>query len=174
MLISPAMGGSFQGKRVFFVVLLVLGTAILAAGCGDDDSDAAAVAVKTGSLSKAEFVKQAGKVCEAGRARHTAKGVALLEENPKLKQGTMSKEGAVEFIDLVIRPVYLQEAKEIAELGVPESEADEVAEIVAALEADMDELKANPQNLLRSRPSLPTADAKAEEYGLTLCAAIWI
>ena len=89
------MGGYFLGTRAFAAILAVLAAVAVVAGCGSDESSDAA-SIKTGSLSKEEFVKKADKVCEEGQKRHIAKARAYINDNAKLEQSNLTAELGLE------------------------------------------------------------------------------
>jgi hypothetical protein len=168
------MGGYFLSTKAFAVVLAVLGAIALGTGCGGSEDSASGIAVKSGSLSKAEFIKRADHVCYTGQARGQAQAIAFAKKNKILQGGNISRDEAASIINSVLVPLYLQEAKEIAALGAPKSDVADVSEIVAAVESDMEQAKANPLEVMNSGHTLPTAQQKATAYGLALCGSVWV
>jgi hypothetical protein len=161
-------------KWAFYVVAALAVVAASVAGCGGGGDSSTGIAVTPGSLSKAEFVKRANQICKAGIAKSQTQAVAFVKEHKLLEGPHITREEAASIIDSVWRPIYLQEAREIAALGPPKSDVSSVAEIVAAIEADIEADKANPLKVVQSGKIVPTAKQKAEAYGLALCRSAWV
>jgi hypothetical protein len=160
---------------VFSIIIATIGLAgAVVAGCGGGSDSNTSITVTPGSLSKAEFVKRANQICKAGLAKSQAQAVAFVKEHKLLEGPHVSREEAASIIDSVLGPVYLREAQEIAALGPPKSDVSSVAEIVAAIEADIEADKANPLKVVQSGKIVPTAKQKAEAYGLALCSSAWV
>lgn len=126
--VAPLLGA------MAIVALLALG------GCGgsDDDSttsdsDTSAITVESGSLSKAEYVKQVEEICSKG----TAKVSGLVQ------QAITSGKG-IEKVEAVFLPVVDGWVTEIQAVGAPQGEEAEVEAFLTALKKDVEEAESKP------------------------------
>lgn len=145
---------SSMGTVAGAVLLLA---ALLIAGCGGSSDE---------PLTKAEFVKRGNEIClEATEKRE--KGVNKLTEsfNPNGDQEAF-REKAV----LTLLPIYEETAEQIEDLPAPDGDQEKVDEIVSAMEAAAETVKANPQTATVSNIPFREANQAAEGYGLNACA----
>ena len=151
--------------------LLAIGMAIaLAAGvaaCGGGDSSGDS---STAALTKAEFIKQADKVCVDGEEALEAEGEEFAEEN-EFDLENPTEEQKEEVVLEVIGPALHNQGEELAALGAPEGEEEAVEAIVNALETGADEIEDDPQILIEGKenPALEEASELAADFGLTEC-----
>src|SRR6185436_8133637 len=98
----------------------VLALAGIAAGCGGgDDGD---------SLTKAEFVDQASKICKDIN-KETQKN---LEAAAKTQEGVPpSKNGEEQLVNNIVIPALQKQKDELKELGSPEGDEDQIEAITA-------------------------------------------
>jgi hypothetical protein len=137
--------------------LLALACVALAAGCGSSDSEE--------TLTKAEFVKQAGAICEKSQEER-GKAVAAVAENANPK-GNVQKQQ-----EQVIRkalPTYEEAARQIEELGAPEGQEEKVEALVEAMDEAAERAMADPHTAMTSNIFFREADKLAEEYKLSGC-----
>jgi hypothetical protein len=131
-------------KRIGAMLMIALATAVLAAGCGDDDDSNASggseTSIETSSLSKDQFLTQGNQICKDEREDLTTKIAAYQEKNPPGKKSP--NVAMAEGVKAVILPVLEKEIDQIRELGAPEGDEDEVTEILAAQEAGIDKVAA--------------------------------
>jgi hypothetical protein len=143
-------------RRRYLCIPIVAGLALVGAACGGDSS----------SLTKAEFAKQAEKICEKAKAREIAAFAASTAES---QQKNLNGEAASKFIvDGALQPIEAM-IDEIGELGTPNGDQGQVAEIVQAFESSTDKAQQDPAAALRSASVYRKADQVAARYGLTAC-----
>jgi hypothetical protein len=144
----------------FQTAALVVATAALVAGCGGGDAS-------TSSVTKAQFIRQADKVCE-----HADQRQEILSRKFSI-EGTSNNPSKAEQIR-ILRAVGLQplkvEGEELSELGAPEGDEEQVDELVSSFEEAFAEAAAEPLSMLQE-PNGPYAQASklAAAYGLKAC-----
>lgn len=137
-------------------IAIVAALALAGAGCGGGSS----------SLTKAEFTKQAEKICEDAKAREIT---AFTTSAAKSQQKKLSGEAASKFIvEGTLQPVEAM-ADEIGELGTPSGDRGQVAKIIEAFESTADEARQDPAAALKATGVYRKADQVAARYGLTAC-----
>lgn len=152
-----------SNRAIALFVGVLTTVALVAAGCGDDDGD--------GSLTKAEFVKQANAICTAGDQEINKRLESFLEDNePTGKRLTDAQltEGAEE----ILIPSLRKQVEKIAALGTPSEDGKEADEIVEAAEEALQEVEdepvlAAPQT--GDRNPFAEVNEMAREYGLDVC-----
>lgn len=159
----------------------------LAAGCGDEDSPAdsasgngsqgtSATEVKTGTLSKVQFIQRADTICQETRDRFEEELSKLFQE-----EGLKSAEGKVpqaeeeakgeEVLETILVPVYEGQIKRIGSLGAPTGDEEEVQSFLDATQENLDRASAEPQQFISSEGQKFTeATQIARAYGLPGCA----
>jgi len=132
--------------------------ALMAAGCGggDDGGEDAA------PLSKADFTTQADKICADGNAELESEAEALGDEP--------TQEQIEGFAADVLVPNLQGQHDDIADLGVPEGDEDDVKAILDSLQEGIDAVEADPSLITSSDDPLAEASDLAGDYGLTECA----
>lgn len=139
-----------QGRKRVVLVLAAF-VALAVGGCGGGDS--------TSALTKAQFIKQADAICkkadetqlnELGRVEQELTGNAASRKN----QERLVTEGGL--------PPIQEEAEEIAALGAPSGDEDQVDAIVEAIEAGVVEGGEDPEKL---ESAFAEADRLAKAYG---------
>ncbi len=144
---------------------IALAAAVVGCGGGDDSTDSSAAA-----LTKAEFIKQADKVCKEGEESLEAEGEEFAEEND-IDIENPTDEQKEEVVVEVVGPALHKQGEELAALGAPEGEEEAVEAIVDALEGGADEIESDPAILIEGKDNPPLEEASdlAGEYGLTEC-----
>jgi hypothetical protein len=150
--------------RPRMAALAIGAVALLAAGCGGDDEEAADTTVGM-PLSKADFIAQADAICADGEA---AINQAAAEE---FGTAQPSPEEGAAFVDDVVIPTLEDEANQIDELGPPNGDVEDVEEIVAGLRGAIEEVEDNPEGVLDGSAESAFADVNelAGDYGLKEC-----
>lgn len=142
--------------KLLSTTLVVL--ALVAAGCGDDDDDGQEAEAPT----KSEFIEQGDKIC--ADADQALADVAI-EQYP---EGPPTGEDAVAFAEDVFIPNLQGQHDDLAALTPPEGEEEVVADLLATLQAGIDEIAADPENFVRS-DALEDASAAAADFGFRSC-----
>jgi hypothetical protein len=153
-------------KRLTVLILGVLAIAALAAGCGDDDSDA------SGSSDKAEFVKEANALC-ADQRKQVEKRIA--EYTPpgarKSPDGQVSPDQAFRegFRDIGLGALERQTG-DLQDLA-GEREDKEFNAYIAAVQKDIDEAKDRPPKTgVEFLERFEGSANMARAYGIPKCA----
>lgn len=158
------------------------GTSSNAAGAasevGDDDSrgvgneDAPDDTGADGSPGKSAFIAQANALCARSRAKLgrvvEARATAYAKEHPEDPAG--DKVFAAVLTGAVL-PAIQDQVDEIRRLRAPEGEEGKVQAILTALQADIDELSANPpSDSDKFVATTARSSALARDYGIPACA----
>jgi hypothetical protein len=125
---------------------------LLVPGCGGSSSG-------SGSLTKTEFITAANAICSSAEEERKEALQGVSGENPEAVELTNSALPAVEKM-----------TEELGDLGPPPGDGQKVQEIVAAYEAGIKRIEADPGNLTAAINAFTKANQLAEDYGLTDCA----
>lgn len=140
------------GSKVVSVLALVSVASLIGVGCGGG----------SGSLSKAEFIKQADVICEkADEAQLDAIPKVDVSGNPnsRANEERVVMEGAL--------PPVRKEAEEIAELSAPAGDEQEIAAIVKGIEDAVVKVEEDPINNLEG--AFVAVNKRAARYGFKAC-----
>lgn len=140
------------------IALGVVCLALLAAGCGGNDST---------SLTKAEFIKQGDAICKETDKSQNQKIRAYLAENPK----TPSTKANTEKVISVAFPQIKAEVEELAALDPPSGDEEEIEAIVAGVEEGLEEAEKNPVSTNKTGAGNPFDEVGklARKYGFKEC-----
>jgi hypothetical protein len=159
-----------KGRGVAVLAVLgVLAAAAILAGCGSDSSSSASATDEAAApLSKAEFVKQADKICEKGiKKKDEAVSAALKEQAEKAQAAPTAKETA-KLVEETVLPSYSETVEQLSQLGVPKGDEAKVEKMTGEFESALKALEADPAKANESNPFEP-ADKAAEAYGIENC-----
>lgn len=145
--------------RIAKISILVLALAFAVAGCGGDDDQPA--------LTKAEFIKQADKICEeADQARY--KVIASVTKG-KVSQENLKFDNEKEILVEGLEPTQKQ-AEELRELGAPEGDEETIEAYLDTLEESVAEAEAGTlSDLDKVKNPFTKPDEMAEAYGFKVC-----
>jgi hypothetical protein len=154
--------------KLISIVLAALALAI--AGCGDDEepdpqplaSGATGATGESGALDKSEFIAEADAICDEADNQLAA------EARDQFPEGPPTGDDAVAFGEDVVIPNLQGQHDAIAALPAPEGEEETVADLLAELQAGIDELAEDPGDFVEST-ALADAAAAAREFGLKRC-----
>ena len=139
------------------LILLAAVVAVVLGGCGSDSDTA-------GSLTKAEYKKQAEVVCQSYESeREEVLGKALEEA------GTNPNAKAKEDLLLKVLRTYETMVEDLGDLGTPEGEEQKAESMVESMEEAVDRAKANPESTFTSDLPFREANKKATALGLDNC-----
>jgi hypothetical protein len=168
-IIFLSKGGDMSKRTSLFVSWPVMLAAVLLAGCGGTSGSTGSVTAKTGSLSKAQFIKQADAICaEQLKQADTAVREYLTKNGLKPTTHDISAHES-EVVEAFL-PAYQQEIDQIRSLGAPRGDVKQVSAILTALQWNVDEGKAKPAKFLSQEGRFATPAALAKDYGLLECA----
>ena len=142
--------------------------ALAAAGCGEKDESAASSTTTT-ALTKAQFVRDANKICKTEGDKVERASKQFFADAPPDKEPPPAE--IEKFGEKTVYPAIQSTIDRIKALGAPAGDEDTVNAYLAALQAGLDELKQNPQQLAEggSAPAFEQADKLASDYGLDDC-----
>lgn len=140
------------------LIALVVGIALVAAGCGDDDDESTTTAE---AITQEEFIAQADQICAEGDAAIEEAGAGLDE--------TSSEEEVTAFLEETVLPNIRTQLEGIQALGVPEGDTGEVEELTTTLEDALAEAEADPSILVSDSDPFAEVNQMARDYGLTAC-----
>jgi hypothetical protein len=138
------------------VGLLAIG--VLAAGCGSSNDDSS---TSTTAISKADFEAQGNQICKQGNAEINQAGQQLG------KNATQSQ--FEDFVASTLVPNIQKQVDGVKALGAPAGEEDQVNQLVATVQGDIDELKADPSKI-RDDSLFKEANQQSVALGLNECA----
>lgn len=161
----------------YIAVALVALFAVSGCGGGGDGDSATAssggpVTVEAGSLSKAQFVKQARAICTKSHEGFERDAVRILKQQKA--DPTKASEGDPE-AELVLDafvPNFQSQIDQVSELGAPRGDEDEVSAFLTALQEAVDGANQDPRAFVRSEADLGKAPKLAKAYGLEECASL--
>jgi hypothetical protein len=146
-------------RRTFAIVLSVLAVAGIAAGCGGDDSE---------PLTKAEFIKQADKVCKEAKdtkQKDFEKLTKELEDGEKKPSGNTEQE----LIESVVVPALEKELTALEELDAPEGEEEKVEALQAEMQDVLEGAEENPVGSEVDAVPFRELAKSTSKYGFKYC-----
>ena len=146
------MSGSI--RRIAAAGMVVAG--LMISGCGGSSES---------SLTKAQFVTQANKICREGEDRRSKRVNELAEERANKNSTAASRDDVV----FDILAIYEETTEQLSDLGQPKGEEEKAEAIVEAMEKAAERVRADPQSALTSDLPFREANKLAESYGLTSC-----
>jgi len=124
-----------------------------------------------GSISKAEFVKQANAICTRRQAEALKAVTTYVQQNAG--DGKSEAQLQAEAIDTQFLPPIQVEIDEIKALGTPSQGSAKVEAFIASFQRAVDVVKKreyDPADVARFGNEFRTAGKLAREYGLSACA----
>jgi len=155
-------------NRFLVLIAAVAAVALVAAGCGGDDS----TTDSTASLTKAEFLKQGNAICAAGNKTLDRGFEQFAKENKdsNLSKNKKPSEAELEEIsEAVLIPGISKQVEELRGLGAPEGDEGEVDELLSNAEEALEEVEEDPSALSEENGAFAEVNKEAREYGLTVC-----
>lgn len=168
------MGAYWRGRIAAIGTMLLIG-AMGMSGCGGGGRDTTA-SVPTSSISRAQFVRKAQKLCRGARLAAERKALAVFRSKAKLyeRHGDLTEfAGSLrrQEIAIVIGPSLRRRLKEVRELGIPTAEADHVEKILGAIgKAARTEQETFQYGLSSGGGPIRHARTLAAAYGIASCA----
>jgi hypothetical protein len=152
-------------------VMFALAAMSIGAGCGSSESsssdDATAATVTTNSdLTKAELIKQGDEICEETDKAQEVGLKAYTQKHPEAQSDEKEQSKMVIAVGL---PPIQEEAEELAALGAPSGDEDEVTAIVEGIEGAVEKGEDDPGSLLAGSTPFDAVDKLAAEYGFQVC-----
>lgn len=154
-----------ERKRVSAVFIAVIAAAIVA-GCGSGGSGDE---VTASSITKPEYIKRADAICQS-RNRELENRLAVYLKKTKLNYSSATEAQYVALVETLYIPALKKEITAIRALGAPKGDEDEVTELVAAREENLETAEEKPSEIADAAPIVFQESNKlAKEYGLTAC-----
>ncbi|HYU60789.1 MAG TPA: hypothetical protein VEK39_08510 [Solirubrobacterales bacterium] len=141
---------------------------IVAAGCGDGGDGETTT---TASLTKAQFVRKANKICKASDDKIEQASKRFYAGAPPGQEAPPNE--IEQFGEQTVYPTIQDEIDRIRSLGPPEGDEGQVKAILQASEAGLAKLKQDPKQLAKggAAPAFEKAQELAGDYGLDQCAS---
>lgn len=158
-----------KGILASALAAIVMGAIIAGCGGGDDSSSSGGGDETATTLSKSEFIKQADEICGDANAQSQTEAEEFAEEND-FELEKAGKEQLEEAISDVFVPSLNQQAEELAALGAPEGDEEQVEAIVTSLEDAAGEIEDDP-GIAFEADALKEPSQLAGAYGLEVCGA---
>jgi hypothetical protein len=149
-------------------------TAALALGlvaCGDDDDSGSAATTTTTALTKAEFIREANRICKQQDNKISRASQQFFADAPNDQEPPASE--VAEFGRKTVFPAIQDQIDRVEALGAPEGDEDEVKAILDAAKSGLAKLEANPNQLEKGGAASAFEEFQklAGDYGLDECAA---
>jgi hypothetical protein len=174
-----------KGKELWRTAVACLAVACVVAlavsGCGSSDSSTNAGATgantaettessspSSGPLTKAEFVKEAAKICQEGLKLKDENVTAGLKDLPPNSTSNASREAIGKVVTVAVIPVYSETIEHLDELSAPKGDKAAVNLIVQKYEAAMQAAEEDPASAVEANP-FQAGDRAAEAYGIRGC-----
>jgi hypothetical protein len=163
--------GDNLSKGILAGVLTAILLAAIAAGCGggDDSSSSSDTGGDETAVasSKAKFIKEADAICGDANEQSEKEAKEFAEDNDfELEKATEEElEGAI--ADVLV-PSLNRQAEELAALGAPQGDEEQVEAITASLETAAAEIEDDPSLVFKPKV-LQEPRQLAEEYGFKVC-----
>jgi hypothetical protein len=150
----------------------ILAIALVGTGCGASEDTPVAtsdgkIVVEAGPVTKAEFVKQANRICQDAKNRFLREYAAFVKS-----QGSPSgdQEGqATTVVGTMLVPAYDGLIQEMTSTVAPSADTDEIAAFLTTLQRELDFAEQHPTKALASRDLFRQASDRAAAYGLAVC-----
>jgi hypothetical protein len=150
-------------NRLIPLVLVVLGLALVGAGCGGGDNKSGSTG--SSSISKTEFVRKGNAICAAGNKEIEAQARKIFGPHKK-----PSKSETKQFASRVLLPSVQKQVDQIRALGAPAGDEAKVKAILDAAQQGVDKGKQDPLVLMKQNAGpFKKANALARAYGLKVC-----
>jgi hypothetical protein len=152
--LSSNVQKGFMRKKTLMLAALFAATALVATGCGGDDSS------DEETPTKAAYIEQADAICTS-----TVKEISAIAKD--LPNDIESPEVQTAISDEVV-PRYQDELTELRDLTPPEGDEDTTASIYDAVEEALQKVEDDP-SALDEEDTFADANQQAVDYGLEVC-----
>jgi len=155
-------------KGILAATLTAALFAAVIAGCGGgDDSGSTGGDETVVVLTKAEFIKQGDAICADADEQSEKEAEEFAEEND-FELEEPSKDELEQAISAVLVPSLSQQAEELAALGAPAGDEEQVEAIITSLEEAVAEIEDDP-SVVFDGEALKEPGRLAEDYGFKVC-----
>jgi hypothetical protein len=167
-------------RQLWAALVAAMAMAVVVAGCGGGgDTTGGSTAAAAGSteesgggpaLSKADFIKEADKICSEGEAAVEGELTEYVEKEGLESGKEPTEEQALEIASAVILPNLSKQAEGISALTPPEGDEGTIEDMVSSLETGVQEFEDDPEKLNEGNEALESFGEEAGDYGLKACA----
>jgi hypothetical protein len=150
--------------------LVIVALALVASGCGDDDDSGSATTTTT-ALTKAEFIREANKICKKQDDKIERASQQFFADAPNNQEPPPSE--VAQFGEKTIFPAIQDEIDRVEALGAPAGDEEQVKQMLDAAKSGLTDLEAHPEQLEKggAASSFEEYQKLASAYGLDECAA---
>jgi hypothetical protein len=154
-------------NRLIALLIAAAAVALVAAGCGSDNS----TTDSTASLTKAEFLKQGNAICAAGNKEINAGFEKFFKENEFSKKNQPTQADFEEGAEEIVVPSVRKQIDELKELEAPEGEEEEFETLFENAEAQLEKGEEDTSLLTDENNDLfAGVNKEAKALGLGSCA----
>jgi hypothetical protein len=150
--------------------LVIVAVALVASGCGDDDDSGSATTTTT-ALTKAEFIREANKICKKQDDKIERASQQFFADAPNNQEPPPSE--VAQFGEKTVFPAIQDEIDRVEALGAPAGDEEQVKQMLDAAKSGLTDLEAHPEQLEKggAASSFEEYQKLASAYGLDECAA---
>jgi hypothetical protein len=166
-------------RKLAALLVAILATGLVAAGCGGDDDDETTTVEPTTTTTegatgatgaevsegRAALIEEADAICAQGDEEIDAEAQELFgdsnEEPPAGEQEA--------FVEDTVIPNIQDQLDQLGELDPPEEDAEEFQAIIDEAQSALDELGEDPGALAGGGDPFEGVNQRAREFGLTAC-----
>jgi hypothetical protein len=173
--------GLWRAAVACLAVACVFAFALAAGGCGSSGGSTTADATSaeagetaestspsSGPLTKAEFIKEANKICHEGLKKKDDNVTAGLKDLPPNTAQNASEQAVGKLVAIAVIPAYSETIEHLGELSVPKGDEAPVHLIIQKYEAALGGAEDDPTSAVKNNP-FQAGDRAAEAYGITGC-----
>jgi hypothetical protein len=142
-------------------VLGILATTFLAFGCGGTEEESGST-----PLTKAQFIKQADRICAKSTKERNAAAAEFIKELPG--KSAEAEAHVDQGLKQVVAPSLDRQAEELAALAAPENDAAKVSRMIENLSKASSVIAEEGSKGVR-RSGLSDFESEASAYGLKIC-----
>ncbi len=175
--------------KTFFIknILAAACIALLFSGCGGSSGDSSSssdtsgggasgdtqIVVEGNSLTKAEFIKQADRICEQQRGQFEEKFEEIVGAGGLNALASVKLPKAEALVYEAYAPPHEQIVEQVSALGAPDGDEQVITALLEAIQTGVDEAEREPLKFSQSTkedfPSVAKAERLSIEYGLNIC-----
>jgi hypothetical protein len=156
------------GRALSLALVGVLAIAAAGIGCGGDDGGSSQVNA-TVEITKPTFLKKAEAVCTKNYENVRAGYEDFIKKNGGPENAFNDPAAEAEYVDTVIVVEKKKTVEELAALGAPSGDEEEVEEILDAYDEGIEVAEDDPEAAMSSQGVFAYATSLAEKYGLENC-----
>jgi hypothetical protein len=156
----------------FLAAIGLLSALLLCGGCGGGESNSATaggLTVRSGSLSKAAFIKRTDAICDRTKQRFEDRYVGLLKAARSTSFSEKKMLAVLVEVDLI--PTYEGLIAQVRSLGAPRGDEAQITTFLGALQQDLNKAADQPSQAFKAGTPFGGASKVAKSYGLIGCSS---